>query len=421
MRWNATAGQGPDRVLIARTWRRIALYTAALFAIGVVGLDALTLGVVLDNSRSGAARQLTRAMDDPDALTSPPLDIDVYVWDGEHLRSSQGAAREPADSSALADPPAVDQIVRRGGREYLVRTYRAGTITVQLALDLSLRDRERDRLYVGLAVIGCVGMLMAGGLGAVIARRAIAPLGHALLRQQRFVADASHELRTPLTQLHTRAQLMAHELGTTDDLGRLEDDVAHMVRGTRQMGEIVGELLIAAQLREQPQSFGAVDVLALANEAVAAELPRASRSGVNIVVRAAEADRYLVRGAESALRRVFGSLVDNALGHTAAGGTISVELAADDGRTIAIRIRDTGCGFDPSRTPRLFERFYRGENGDGRRFGLGLSLVRDVVGSHDGTVSADATPGLGACFTVRLPRWRDPAGRGRRAVQPTGP
>jgi two-component system OmpR family sensor kinase len=95
------------------------------------------------------------------------------------------------------------------GVRYRSLTVRDGTGWVQAALDLHGRDAERRRvLGVGLAA-GLVGVLAAGAMGLLLARRAIAPLGEAIGRQSRFVADASHELRTPLTLLHTRAQ-MAH-------------------------------------------------------------------------------------------------------------------------------------------------------------------------------------------------------------------
>ncbi len=304
-----------------------------------------------------------------------------------------------------ADKPSDDRVVRRGDREYLVRTYRSGGATIQVALDLTIPDRERDRLFVGLAVAGGAGMLLAGGVGALIARRAIAPLGHAMDRQRRFVADASHELRTPLTQLHTRAQLVELQLRSSSDPARVREDVEQLVRGTRQMGELVGELLLAAQLRIEPRRYGPVDLHDLAVRAAEAERPRAAQRNIAVEVDADDRGPYIVRGAEASIARVLASLVDNALSHTPAGGRIDLDVVTTVPGFVDVRVRDSGEGFDQAESGRLFERFYRGNHGDGRRFGLGLSLVREVVTDHGGTVEAHGAPDAGACFTVRLPAW----------------
>jgi signal transduction histidine kinase len=403
----------PERLLITRTWRRIALQTAALFVVAIVALEGLTVGVVLDISGSDAHRQLSQATDDPDAITNPPIGMAVYFIRDGLLRTSPGAPPQPIDPAgivAVANGPVADNVIHHGGRDYLVRTVQQGGTTIQLALDLTDSQTERSRLYMGLGAAGAVGVLVAGGLGALIARRAIAPLGHAMARQQRFVADASHELRTPLTQLHTRAQLLEREVRTAADPARIRDDVEHLVRGTRQMSELVEELLVSAQLRTEPQRYGPVDLGWLAEEAVAAEQPRADQRKVELGVDAGPGP-FVVRGAEPALRRVFASLVDNAMSHTPAAGQVTIELRRDaPKRLVEARVRDTGEGFDPAESPRLFERFYRGPHGDGRRFGIGLSLVREVVTAHGGTVTATGAPDAGACFTILLPAWAPEGG-----------
>jgi two-component system, OmpR family, sensor kinase len=262
---------------------------------------------------------------------------------------------------------------------------------------------------MGLATAGLVGVGFAGGLGALIARRAIAPLGHAIARQQRFVADASHELRTPLTRLHTRAQLLGWELRSDPDTARVRADVEQLVRGTRQMGEVVEELLVAAQLRVEPQRYAAVDLRPLAEQVAESERPRAAGRRVTVDVvdmfGVVDAAGPVVGGAGTSLRRVLSSLVDNALSHSPDGGRIAIELAPADRGFIEVRVRDDGVGFDPTTAERMFQRFYRGDHGGARRFGLGLALVREVVTAHGGTVTAQATPRRGACFVVRLPAW----------------
>jgi signal transduction histidine kinase len=87
---------------------------------------------------------------------------------------------------------------------------------------------------------------------------------------------------------------------------------------------------------------------------------------------------HTVRGVPSALRRAIAALVDNALGHVPAGGTVVVTLRRTPTEVVC-SVRDNGVGFDPAQSERIFERFARGSHGEGRRFGLGLALVRETV------------------------------------------
>jgi signal transduction histidine kinase len=309
--------------------------------------------------------------------------------------------RTALDRVATGAGPLVDHTTI-AGHSYLVRTERHRDAVVQAVLDLRYRTEDRTGLLRALILAEAAGLLAALLIGQILARRAIAPLGEALARQRRFVADASHELRTPLTRLHTRAQLVARRLrGSADPV---VEDVDRLVTGTRQLGEVVEDLLVSAQFRQLRQAYGPVDLGALAEELVLAESARAEALGVTIEVRLDESGDHLVHGAKSPLRRVISALLDNALGHTGFGGHVWVTVAeGKGGRMVELSVRDDGVGFDPHDTTRLFSRFVTGAHGDGPRFGLGLALVREVVDGHGGTITADGRPGTGATFTVRLP------------------
>jgi signal transduction histidine kinase len=405
------APPGDEHRLIGRAWRSVAVQTALVFAVAMVGLDVLAIGVVLYTSQADSRRTVDQAFADPDVLVAPPSGIVVYRLHNGQLTSSSGAGPEPVDPAGMSAVAAGREVgmhqVPRGGREYLVQTQRRGADVLQVALDLTVEEHERHRLLFALAAAGAVGLALAALVGAVIARRSIAPLGQALARQRRFVADASHELRTPLTQLHLRAQLLEREVHGAADRTRLAGDAAHLVRGTRQLGELVEELLLAAQLQAEPARFGPVDLAEAAAEAAEAERVRAAERGVTVEVRVGPGG-HVVRGIPSAIRRVLGSLLDNAMAHT--NSRIWVEVATGpDERRVTATVRDDGAGLDPAQAHRLFERFARGDHGDGRRFGLGLALVREVVAAHGGTVTASGRPGEGASFTITLPAWRPPA------------
>ena len=394
-----------------RTARRIALATAALFAVSIVALAGVAAALVVHTQQSDAQTVLRQAIADTDAVTDPPSGILIYESDAGRDQASPGLQHGPLDPHAFAAVQSGGPIraseVHADGREYRVRTGRRGDATVQAALDLSDQNRERGRLLKSLGMASAIGLVLAMGIGWLIARRAIRPLGVAMDRQQRFIADASHELRTPLTQVHTRAQLLQRALRDSDR-PELVDDADRLVRNTRQLGEIVEEMLISAQLRSEPYNFGPVDLAEIANQVVDAEQARAHDLDVRLTV-VADQGPHIVRGSPTALRRVLNSLTDNALGHTQAGGHVHIDLlrAPANGSVLCI-VRDDGVGFETDVAERIFERFARGGQGSGRRFGLGLALVREVVQAHDGTIDATGASGTGATFTMTLPPYTPP-------------
>jgi len=388
--------------------RRIALQTAALFAVSIVALAGVAAALVVHTQQSDAQTVLRQAIADTDAVTDPPSGILIYESDGGRDQASPDLQRGPLDPGALASVrsggPVRTSEVHADGREYRVRTGRRGDATVQAALDLSDQNRERSRLLRSLGMASAVGLVLAMIVGWLIARRAIRPLGLAMDRQQRFIADASHELRTPLTQVHTRAQLLQRALRDIDR-PELVEDADRLVRNTRQLGEIVEEMLTSAQLRSEPYSFGPVDLAEIADHVVDAEQTRAHELGVTLTI-AHDEGPHIVRGSPTALRRVLNSLTDNALGHTSAGGHVIIDLRAPANGPIVCVVRDDGVGFAAVEADHIFERFARGGQGSGRRFGLGLALVREVVQAHDGTITATGAAGSGAAFTMTLPAYR---------------
>jgi two-component system, OmpR family, sensor kinase len=403
-----TARLTPEQAVIRRTARRITLQTAVLFAVCVIVLAGLAALFILRAQDADAQRQLTAAVADDDAVSDPPSGVVIYQSEGGRVRSSpqlHGHVLDPAAfASVLAGGPTVTGTATVSGREYRLRTARRGSTTVQAGLDLTVQNRERHRLTVALLAAGAIGLLISVAAGSWIARRAVRPLEMASLRQRRFVADASHELRTPLTQAHTRAQMLHRALVAADDRPDLVEEAARMVRSTRQLGDIVEELLLAAQLTADPATVTSVDLAVIAADAVDAEQARAREREITIGMTRDDGP-HTVSGTPTALRRVVNSLIDNALGHVDYGGSIAVAVERRGGAhpVVVCTVTDDGHGFPAGDADTMFERFARGNHGDPRRFGLGLALARDVIHAHNGTITAASVPHGGAVFTVVVP------------------
>ncbi|WP_329052149.1 HAMP domain-containing histidine kinase [Amycolatopsis sp. NBC_01488] len=392
----------PEEPALRRARWAITAQIAVVVSLLVAVAGAIAYGMLLSGQHADADRTLARTIQLGPAATPPGC-----VWlftPALHAPAGPTPAGMPIAALAATVPAPGDVHTERrslGGMTYTIRVENRGGAVSEAFFEERYQIQDRSSLVFGLLVAEVLALLAAVLCGRVLACRAIRPLADALRRQRTFVADASHELRAPLTRLHTRAQLLARRAS-----GRDADDLDQLVRGTRELGEVVEDLLLSARACDRPE-FEAVELGVLAEEAVAAETVRAGESQVRLAV-SRERRPYVVQGVPTALRRVLSALLDNALGHTPPGGSIEVWLGVPDERHVELRIRDTGVGFPAADADRIFERFARGSDGDGRRFGLGLALVREVVTGHGGTIAAAGRPGAGATFTLRLRR-ADPA------------
>jgi len=403
----STAQAGPDRALLARARRIIALQTAAAITVSLLVAGLLVLFVVARSQDAAATTLLRDTAASAEDVEDPPPDVWIFVQGADGgVAATEDAPEGTPDRGALDRVRAGggSETTRIAGREggYVALTRQRDGRVVQVVMSRHEQHDERERLLGALLVGELVGLLIALLSAALLARRATAPLADALARQRQFVADASHELRTPLTQLHTRAQLLQMDLRAGADVTDVTADVDRLVTGTRHLGEVVEDLLLSSQLTRRDAARVPVDLGVVAADVIAEQANRAREQDVELALRPDANGPFVVLGHQAALRRVLTALVDNALSHTPGGGQVSVELGTEDA-VVSVIVRDDGTGFDPADTERLFARFARGGHGDHRRFGLGLALAREVITGHGGSIEAWGRPGEGAAFTIRLP------------------
>jgi signal transduction histidine kinase len=395
----------PERAALGRARWLITARLTLLTTVIVLLIECLIYFLTANMRENDTRRDLMWTVDHS-SISSPPACTWLVVERDGVVAGTPGlpVGFPLTESLAGAGAPRFEE-VHRDGQVYSVLTQRRGDEAVQVVYDERFHVLERRNLLFAFGVALLLTALAVGVLVATVSRllceRALVPLNDALERQQRFIADASHELRAPLTQLHTRAQLLARKADAMECPEVLSAEMRRLVNGTRQLGDVVDDILRTAISGEQQRS-DVVDLAGLADEVVSAEDARAAETGLVLEVRR-DGGQFLVPGAESALRRVVTALVDNAIGHTPPGGAVVVTLEAPTPDTVRLSVRDNGVGFDQADGRSLFERFRRGTAGRGERFGIGLSLVREVVEAHQGTVTAEGRPGAGAVFTVDLP------------------
>ncbi|NUK33786.1 HAMP domain-containing histidine kinase [Streptomyces lunaelactis] len=224
-------------------------------------------------------------------------------------------------------------------------------------------------------------------------------------QRKAMVSDIAHELRTPLTNIRGWLEVTRDGLLPPDPdlIASLHDEallLQHIIDDLQDLAAVD-----AGTLRLHREPVGVDELVA---QVVSAHRSRAEAAGIRLRTRTTpglwlEADP--VR-----MRQALGNLVANALRHTPADGTVTL-TARQAGDLAVLTVEDTGGGIAPEDLPHVFERFWRAEKSRSRRTGgsgLGLSIVRQLVEAHGGTVTADSPPGAGAAFTVRLPLGPEP-------------
>ncbi|MEB3366817.1 sensor histidine kinase [Saccharopolyspora mangrovi] len=236
-------------------------------------------------------------------------------------------------------------------------------------------------------------------------------------RLRRFVADASHELRTPLTSIRGFAELYRR----SED--HRPEDVRMMMRRIEsesvRMGGLVEDMLLLARLdRERTVDLVDLDLVPLVRDV--AQDARARDPEREITLNSPDDLRVLGDGAR--LRQVLTNLVNNALVHTPAGSPITVEAGhaaasdqalaaagADPGpgtRMVAVSVTDSGPGIPAEHAARIFDRFYRVDDGRTRAAGgtgLGLAITAALAQAHNGRLELHANPTGGSTFRLLLP------------------
>jgi PAS domain S-box-containing protein len=232
-------------------------------------------------------------------------------------------------------------------------------------------------------------------------------------RKDEFLAMLAHELRNPLAPISTAAQILKLPGGDARRSAQASDVIARQVR---HMVELVDDLLDVSrvtrglvELEREP-----VDLAAVVQNAIEQARPLIEKKGHALAIRLGAA-HVTVIGDRKRLVQIMANLLNNAAKYTPDGGEITVCAEPADGG-IGLSVIDNGIGIDAALLPEVFELFTQAKRTPDRAqggLGLGLALVRSMVGLHGGQVRASsAGPGRGSRFDVILPLPAAPADAG---------
>jgi two-component system OmpR family sensor kinase len=372
-------------------------------------------------SMSGATPGRAQAM--PDELE---LIIQGWSRDGLQLFAPTPRARLPQRAVlGFANLQGED------GKAYRVLSMQIGGQVVQVAQELAVRQRLASRLAwrtvlpIALALPALmlvVGWVVSRSLAPVervrrqLAARAaedLSPVGEeglpaeirpmvrelnsllgrmrqAFEAQQHFVADAAHELRSPLTALKLQVEGLQR---AGDEAGRAQAQV-RLAAGVERASHLVEQLLLLARQEGPGAATQPVALEPLLRRVLGELVPTAQARGIDLGL--LRADAVQVQGQPEALAVLLRNLLDNAIKYTPAGGKVDVLLLGEGGQA-RLRIEDSGPGIPEPERERVFDRFYRSSEAQGRAggSGLGLAIVKAIADRHGAGLRLERSEALG--------------------------
>ncbi|HWP39075.1 MAG TPA: ATP-binding protein [Gemmatimonadales bacterium] len=238
-----------------------------------------------------------------------------------------------------------------------------------------------------------------------VLNRMLERLDHAFDAQRRIIADVGHDLRTPLTAMRGQIEVALRGERAPAEYRRT---LASVLEDLDHLGSISESLILLARieagdLAPEPQRVGLAD---LARAAVRRAEPRAGGRRFSVVV--PEGSDVTVSADPAMIGLVLDHLLDNTIRHTPPGTTVETSVSVNGDRA-TIAVRDNGPGISPAALPRLFERFYRGDDARTRMqgggvAGLGLTIAAAIVDAHHGTITAENLATGGLEVRITLPR-----------------
>ncbi len=321
---------------------------------------------------------------------------------------SQGAPRGSREGSgnASGDPQSARPAPRErassaSDSQIAQRTLRPSTTPSATDLQREIRlTRNGTRL-----VFQSFATRTAGG-GALVVLRDVTTLANTVQMKTDFVANASHELRTPIAAIKIAFETLQDVY--SEDPVQTQRCVQIIAGHLQRLEEMLRDLLDLSRV-ERP------DLSATAGPVTAADLfgllrsamtPMAISKLVELKFEQHPASARFISD-ERLLNLVLKNLVENSIKYTAAGGSVTVSVAAEP-HTVAIKVIDTGIGIPQEHLDRVFERFYQVNaartGSSGRGTGLGLAIVKHAIAALGGTVMLESTVNVGTTVTCTLPQ-----------------
>jgi two-component system phosphate regulon sensor histidine kinase PhoR len=222
------------------------------------------------------------------------------------------------------------------------------------------------------------------------------------LARRDFLSNVAHELRTPLMSASGYLHLLKKGAINGEQLGNAVETID---RNVQQIITLVNDILFLQEMDLVLSEFHPVDTGELCRNVIERYKNKARDKGISLILRGDQGMPPLPGDVRS-LERALAALVDNSIKFSPRGGDVEIRLGSDWSR-ITIAVMDRGIGISPDTMPKIFDRFYHLEKHDNDLFGgigLGLSIAKQVIEQHNGTLEVESKPGVGSTFRMSFKR-----------------
>ena len=269
--------------------------------------------------------------------------------------------------------------------------------------DLRLQqiNESNNNLQHNLTLFNLLILILSSAAGYFLARRTLKPIEEAMDAQSRFTADASHELRTPITAMRTEIEVSLRDKKL--DLKSAKKLLESNLEEADKLESLSNALLKLARYQDDvKKTFHKVnlsDIVISSYEKIESLATQKSVAFEN------ELEDISIFGDKESLTELFVILLDNAIKYSPKNSTINISIIKTDGHVL-VKIKDRGMGIKASDLPHIFDRFFRADHSRNKEmingYGLGLSIAKNIVDLHSGTISANSKPGKGSEFVIKF-------------------
>jgi signal transduction histidine kinase len=247
-----------------------------------------------------------------------------------------------------------------------------------------------------IILIDLIILITSAGVSYVLAGYTLRPIQQYLQAQKNFSENASHELRTPLAVMKNDIEVLLRNTYPTKE--HIHKTLNSNIEEIDRMSKMAEDLLVLARSENKAPTKEKFNISEIAQKITEKMRPIAERKGVTITL--LSNNTLYVQGNVLEFERVLMNLIQNAIEHTPKDGSITIETTQEKTQVV-IKISDTGSGIKKNDLPHIFERFYKGEGTSGN--GLGLSIVKELVYQHGGSIDITSIEERGTTVTIKLP------------------
>jgi signal transduction histidine kinase len=259
----------------------------------------------------------------------------------------------------------------------------------------------RNRTLNNIVMINTLIVVISGALAYFLAGRTLKPIEEMMEKQKRFVSDAAHEIKTPLTAMKAELEVALRDKNLSVDESR--KTLKSTIEEVDQLHKLTNKLLEKSRYQHSSTAHKDVELDKLIQKVVKNLTPIAKekRESINLFT-----EPVKVRGDYDELEKVFVNLVENSIKYNKLEESINVSLNKIDGYAV-VTVEDFGKGISEEDITNIFEPFFRADksrtSSKSEGYGLGLTISKEIVEKHEGTISVESKLNEYTKFTVKIP------------------